>query len=217
MICRHDIKAQQCRKLSELDDSAYLDPCEWLSLGLPEIGSHVSLHIAAHLPFDFSVAHHLKSQPPLWTGKRCAKEEMECCRVRHCWGLQTVLSVAVLAVATYLACSVTPDLWSCGLAMNGSIGLVLKLLQNIGVVCLRGNLLCFVDCSSHGLRVPQCHGQKGVMTHPGNGIRTHFLAGSQSQLNGKLRPQGKLSRGEKLWPLRSACYHQHNPAPVHER
>ena len=47
---------------------------------------------------------------------------------------------------------VSPDLWSSGHSVNISVGRVLKLLQNVGVVCLGSYLLSLVDSSSHGLQ-----------------------------------------------------------------
>lgn len=53
-----------------------------------------------------------------------------------------------------LAGSVSPDLRACGLSVNLSIGWILKLLQNVGIVCFGCNLLRLSYSPAHSLQLP---------------------------------------------------------------
>ena len=54
-------------------------------------------------------------------------------------------------LCTDLSSSVAPDLWACCLAVNVCVCRILKLLQNVCIVCLGSNLLGFAYSPSHGL------------------------------------------------------------------
>ncbi len=65
---------------------------------------------------------------------------------------------------TCLASRVRPDLWSCCHPVDVRIGWVLKLLQDVGVLCLCSNLLCFRHSTLHGLQRRYWHeGVSGLL------------------------------------------------------
>ena len=73
----------------------------------------------------------------------------------------------------YLAGSVSPDLRPCGLSVNLSIGWILKLLQNVGIVCFGCNLLRLSYSPAHRLQLPM--GFRGFITNVATDVMTgHF-------------------------------------------
>ena len=104
---------------------------------------------------------------------QCCKVKLQaCCSFRNTCTL-VMHRMPHMLWHCYLAGSVSPDLRAGGLSVNLSIGWILKLLQNVGIVCFGCNLLCFSYSSAHRLQLPV--GFRGFNTNVATDAMTgHF-------------------------------------------